>query len=159
MESQRRCQYLTNTFGCMGMLGIESAIVMTMQQSLTKMKTIAACEQAVPCLREVTHKWQAKQDTVTGSGKDGESYSFPLPLIALLLACAFVCHLKWRGCSQSITFLGNFARSVFSESVYIRNSKEKFVHVSLFTHFKQHLTITLRHSLMPDSKSPDIRVI
>ena len=29
----------------MGTLGIESAIVMTMQQSLTKMKTIAACEQ------------------------------------------------------------------------------------------------------------------
>ena len=66
----------------MGTLGIESAIVMTMQQSLTKMKTIAACEQAVQCLREVTCEWQAKQATVTRSGIDDESSSFPLPLMA-----------------------------------------------------------------------------
>ena len=118
MESQRRCQYLTNAFGGIGTLGIESAIVMTMQQSLTKMKTIAACEQAVQCLREVTCEWQAKQDTVTRSGKDGESSSFPLPLRALLLARVLVCHLKWRGCSQSITFLGNFLHECFQD-IYI----------------------------------------
>ena len=102
----------------MGTLGIESAIVITMQQSLTKMKTIAACEQAVQCLREVTCEWQAKQDTVTRSGIDDESSSFPLPLMALLLAHAFVCHLKWRGCSQSITFLGNFLHEYFQD-IYI----------------------------------------
>lgn len=118
MESQRRCQYLTNAFGGIGTLGIESAIVMTMQQSLTKMKTIAACEQAVQCLREVTCEWQAKQDTVTRSGKDGESSSFPLPLRALLLARVLVCHLKWRGCSQSITFLGNLLHECFQD-IYI----------------------------------------
>ena len=93
-------------------------------------------------LREVMREWQAKQDTVARSGKDGKSSSFPLSLMALLLTHVFVCHLKWRGCSQAITFLGNCARSVFSESVYFRISKEKFVHISLFTHFKQHLTIT-----------------
>ena len=102
----------------MGTLGIESAIVMTMQQSLTKMKTIAACEQAVQCLREVTCEWQAKQDTVTRSRIDDESSSFPLPLMALLLAHAFVCHLKWRGCSQSITFLGHFLHEYFQD-IYI----------------------------------------
>ena len=102
----------------MGTLGIESAIVMTMQQSLTKMKTIAACEQAVQCLREVTCEWQAKQNTVTRSGIDDESSSFPLPLMALLLAHAFVCHLKWRGCSQSITFLGNVLHEYFQD-IYI----------------------------------------
>ena len=102
----------------MGTLGIESAIVMTMQQSLTKMKTIAACEQAVQCLREVTCEWQAKQNTVTRSGIDDESSSFPLSLMALLLAHAFVCHLKWRGCSQSITFLGNVLHEYFQD-IYI----------------------------------------
>ena len=47
-----------------------------------------------------------------------ESSSFPLPLMALLLAHAFVCHLKWRGCSQSITFLGNFLHEYFHD-IYI----------------------------------------
>ena len=47
-----------------------------------------------------------------------ESSSFPLPLMALLLAHVFVCHLKWRGCSQSITFLGNFLHEYFQD-IYI----------------------------------------
>ena len=35
VQSQRRCQHLTNAFGGMGTLGIDWAIMMTMQQSLT----------------------------------------------------------------------------------------------------------------------------
>ena len=75
----------------MGTLGIESAIVMTMQQSLTKMKTIAACEQAVQCLREVTCEWQAKQDTVTRSGID------------MMRALHFLCP-SWLCCSLTRSF-------------------------------------------------------
>ena len=40
-------QHLTNAFGGMGMLGINWAIMMTMQPSLTTMKTVTACEQAL----------------------------------------------------------------------------------------------------------------
>ena len=47
VESQRRCQHLTNAFGDMGTLGIDGAIMMTMQPSLTTMKTETACEQAL----------------------------------------------------------------------------------------------------------------
>ena len=47
VESQRRCQHLTNAFGGMGTLGIDWAIMMTMQPSLTTKKTVTACEQAL----------------------------------------------------------------------------------------------------------------
>ena len=44
--SQRWCQHLTDAFGGVGTLGIEWAIMMTLQSSLTKMKTLTAREQA-----------------------------------------------------------------------------------------------------------------
>ena len=37
------------------------------------------------------------------------------------LTLAFSCHSNWRGCYQSITFVGGRARSLFSESVYASN--------------------------------------
>ena len=40
VESQRRCQHLTNAFGGIGTLGIDWAIMMTMQQSLTSKLSI-----------------------------------------------------------------------------------------------------------------------
>ena len=40
-------QHMTNAFVGMGMLGINWAIMMTMQPSLTTMKTVTACEQAL----------------------------------------------------------------------------------------------------------------
>ena len=76
-----------------------------------------------------------------------ESSSFPPPLTASPLTCAFACNSKWRGCYQSITFLGSPASSLFDEPVYVSNSDEKFkqrplwLHVSFFTHFNQPLTI------------------
>ena len=47
VRGQRWCQHLTNAFGGVGTIGIEWAIVMTMQPSVTKMKTLTACEQAL----------------------------------------------------------------------------------------------------------------
>ena len=44
--SQRWCQHLTDAFGGVGTFGIEWAIMMTLQSSLTKMKTLIAREQA-----------------------------------------------------------------------------------------------------------------
>ena len=73
--------------------------------------------------REVTCEWQVKQD-----------------MRALLLTHLLACFSKWRGCSQSIT-IGYSVRLVFGEPVYIINSKEKFIHISFFTHFNQYLTI------------------
>ena len=37
------------------------------------------------------------------------------------LTRAFSCHSNWRGCYQSITFLGGRARSLFGEPVYASN--------------------------------------
>ena len=47
VESQSRCQHLTDAFGGRDTLGIDSAIMMTMQSSLTilKIETFLACEQ------------------------------------------------------------------------------------------------------------------
>ena len=66
VESQRRCQHLKYTFGVMGTLGIDWAIMMAMQPFLTTMKTETACDQA-PHLRdrrsrEATCEWHAKGD-------------------------------------------------------------------------------------------------
>ena len=47
------------------------------------------------------------------------------------LRCTLSRSLATRGCSQSITFLGGCARSLFGEPAYIRNSDEKF---ELFTY-------------------------
>ena len=85
-------------------------------------------------------EWQAKRDETRrnerelGAGKESESSSFPPPFAASPLTRAFACHSKWRSCSQSITFLCNRTRSVFGEPVDVRNSEEKLVHVSFFTH-------------------------
>ena len=38
---------MTNAFGGMGTLGIDGAIMRTMQPSLTTVKTVKACEQAL----------------------------------------------------------------------------------------------------------------
>ena len=66
-----------------------------------------------------------------GAGKESESSSFPAATLRRTLSRS----LATRGCSQSITtlitFLGGWARSLFGEPVYIRNSDEKF---ELFTY-------------------------
>jgi len=54
VESQRRCQNLTNAFGGTSTLGIEWAIMMTMQPSLTKMKKGNSLRASSP--REVRSK-------------------------------------------------------------------------------------------------------
>ena len=124
-----------NAFGGEGTLGIEWAIAMTMQPSLTKMKTLTACKQAL------WDKSQANKMREQGAGKESESSLCPPPPTASPLTRMFACHLKWRGCSQFITFLGNRACLVFGEPDYFRNSEKNFVHVSFFTQFNQHLTI------------------
>ena len=93
-----------------------------------------------------------------GAGKESESSSCPPPPTASPVTCTFACHLKWRGCSQFITFLGDHVRLVFGEPAYIRNSEENFVHVSFFT---QHLTINdiAAFTYASLKKSSDIRVI
>ena len=72
-----------------------------------------------------------KETREQGAGKEHESSLFPTPLTGSPITRAFACHSKWKGCSQSIIFLGNRARSLFGEPVYVRNSEEKFV---LFTY-------------------------
>ena len=88
--------------------------MMMMQPSLTKMKTVTACEQALRKLRKFRKRNETREE---GAGKESESSSFPPPLIR-----AFACHSRWRGCCQSITFLGNRARSVLGEPVYVVRS-------------------------------------
>ena len=134
---QRWCQHLTKiAFGGVSTLGIEWAIAMTTQPSLTKMKTLTACKQAL------WDKSQANKMREQGAGKESESSLCPPPPTASPLTRMFACHLKWRGCSQFITFLGNRACLVFGEPDYFRNSEKNFVHVSFFTQiFNQHLTI------------------
>ena len=69
------------------------------------------------------HKWHAEGDVGTGAGKEMESSSFPLPITTSPLTNTFACH-KWRGCSQSITFLGSRAHSLIIEPVYVRNYRK-----------------------------------
>ena len=101
--------------------------MMAMQPFLTTMKTETACDQA-PHLRdrrsrEATCEWHAKGDVrAMCRQKKKRAHS---------CVRARACRSRWRGCSQSITFLGSCARSVFGEPVYSRNSEEKF---DLFTY-------------------------
>ena len=123
--------------------------MMTMQPSLTTMKTITGCEHALH-LGNIERSHARVTSERRGGSKvqeKSESSSFPPPLTASPLTCAFACNSKWRGCYQSITFLGSPASSLFDEPVYVSNSDEKFkqrplwLHVSFFTHFNQPLTI------------------
>ena len=95
--------------------------MMTMQRSLTKIKTITACEQALH-LRDIkrSHSRVARERRRRGS-----------KVQASALTRAFACHSKWRGCFHFITFLSSCARSLFGEPVYIKNSEGEF---ELFTY-------------------------
>ena len=64
-------------------------------------------------------------------GKESESSSFPLPVMASSLNRASACHSKWKGFSHSIPFHGSHARLLFGESVYIRNSKGKYLAIHI----------------------------
>ena len=83
--------------------------------------------------REVTREWQAKRDAGARYGEiKWELFVCSTPT-ASPLTRVFALHRKWRGCSQSITFLCNRTRSVFGELVYIRNSNEKYLSTSPFS--------------------------
>ena len=56
VESERRCQHLTNALGGMRTLGIDLDIIMTMQPFRTTMKTATACEQALH-LRDIEESY------------------------------------------------------------------------------------------------------
>ena len=77
------------------------------------------------------------------------------------LTRAFSCHSNWRSCYQSITFLGGRGRSLFGEPVYASNVLYLMAPRLLFHTFQPTLgnITTLRHSHLPDTKNPHIRVI
>ena len=85
---------------------------------------------------------------VTRSGIDDENSSFPVSLMALLLAHAFVCHLKWRGCSQSITFLGNFLHEYFQDIYIITINPQNNISLVLENNIKYNISslIFFNHS-------------
>ena len=114
--------------GGMRTLGIDLVIMMTMQPSLTTMKTVTACEQAFHLRNNVRSHARVASERTGGSrcGKKSESFSFLPRLTASSLTRAFACHSKWRGWYQSITFLSSPASSLFDEPVYVSNSDEKF---------------------------------
>ena len=137
-------------------LGIDSAVMMTMQPSLRTIKSLQPTSKISIWYQEKSHASNTrKKMREQGAGKESESSSFSPPHKASPLTRAFSCHSKWRGRAQSIIFLGNLARSPFGEPVYIRNSEEKFelfthcqcplsalwLHVTFFTHFNQPLTL------------------
>ena len=67
---------LDRCFWGMGTLGIDRAIMMTMQPSLTTMKTVTVCEEVLHLRlisREATREWHAKGDPEEGAGKESES--------------------------------------------------------------------------------------
>ena len=70
------------------------------------------------------------------------------------LTRAFSCHSNWRGCYQSITFLGGRARSLFGEPVYASNVLYLMAPRLVFHPFQPTLgnITTLRHSHLPDTK-------
>ena len=92
VKTQRRCQQSTNAFGGVGTLGIDSAIRMTMQPSLTTMKIVTACEQALH-LRDIERRHaRVARERRRGSkvrGKKVKVLRFLRPSrLRLLLACS-----------------------------------------------------------------------
>ena len=105
VESQRRCQHLTNALGDMRTL-------MKIQPSRATMKTATACEQALH-LRDIekSHSRLRRKEVRAHS-----RVRLPLKIERFL---------------QGITFLGGRVRSLFGEPVYVRNFEGKF---ELFTY-------------------------
>ena len=77
------------------------------------------------------------------------------------LTRAFSCHSNWRGCYQSITFLGGRARSLFGEPVYASNVLYLMAPRLVFHPFQPTLgnITTLRHSHLPHTKNAHKRVM
>ena len=87
-----------------------------MQPSLTTMKTVTACDEALHLKDIERGHARVARERRRGSkvrGKKVEVLRFPPPLTASPLTRVLACHSKWRGCSQSITVLGSIGRSLF----------------------------------------------
>ena len=79
VESQRRCQHLIKTFRGMGTLEIEWDIMMSMQPSLTTMKTATACEQLFQEKQRASGAWKETREQGRSRGwevRAGQFLSF-----------------------------------------------------------------------------------
>ena len=88
------------------------------------------------------------------------------------LTLTIACHMKKGHCYQSITLLGSCARSLFGEplqftsgiprknsSYLLTKQRPLWLHVSIFTHFNQPLTINNTATVtLPDTKNPHVRM-
>ena len=135
VESQRRCQPLTNAFGAMGMLGTDWTIIMSMQPSLATMKTSTECKKALH-LREIkrSHRQVARKRR-HGSKMQGRKWELfiSFPLTASPLTFTFTYHSKSRGCSQS------YSVNQHKNSSYLRTKQcPLWLHVSFFNKKSSH---------------------
>ena len=146
----------TNAFGGIGRLGIVWAIMITMQPSLTTMKTVTAFDQSLhlrnieknpaPVARErrreskvLERKWELFVSLVPRGFTAHPRVRLPLEMKRLL--------------PVHYIFSGSRARSLLGKPVYVRNFEQKFeqylhtkqrplwLHVSYYTHFNQPSTI------------------
>ena len=109
VKSQRRCQYLTNTFRGMGMLGLLTEPIWWLcnqiSQNNENRNSLRASSPFKGYQENSCANGTQKEMQEQGVGKESESLSFPLSFRALPLTHAFTCHSKWRVCFQFITFL------------------------------------------------------
>ena len=130
VKCYRRCQHLTNAFGGMGTLRIDCMSQNDDDATVSHNNENLNSLQASSLSKEYREKSRAKgtqnKTREQGAGKENESSSFPAPLTVSPLTCIFACHSEWIGCSRSITFLVNRARSLFGEPVFVGNSNKNF---------------------------------
>ena len=149
--------------------------MMTMQPSLTTMKTVTAYDQSLH-LRDIERRRARVARERTHESKVLER---KWELFVSLVPRGFTAHSRVRlplemkrSLPVHYIFSGSRSRSLLGEPVYVRNSEQKFelfkyeatstMAPSLLLHpFQPSLNklTTLRHSHVPDTKTPHIRVI
>ena len=138
VESQKRCQPLTNAFGGMGWYAWNWLSHYNVNATIScNNENLNSLPESSPFMgnREKSQASGMQKETQKqGARKESGSSSFPLPSqLRHSHTCTFICHSKWRGCSQS------YSVNQHKNSSYLRTKQcPLWLHVSFFNKKSSH---------------------
>ena len=104
VESQRRCQPLTNAFGGMGWYACNWLSHYNVDATISRNnENLSSLQESSPFMgnREKSQASCMQKETEARCRERKWELFISSPLTASPLTCTFTCHSKWRGCSQS----------------------------------------------------------